>query len=234
MLGNGLHYADLTGPALTILGAAMIVGRMEVWLSWRCSTQRCGGVEPAGSAAAIGPHSQKSEPVLEMASPAIHTGANNNRGPRVCGSSYNLRLKNGCRETEPAGRVPQQCPQGQGTGNDLPDERRETAGVITWFDNFCVLPPDGQSQLVYKYAISTVMPSQPITSTRRKITDQRLADARPGAASVLIQDGRRDPGRRVGGGGEPSAALRPRGRGGGRRCPRRGRRACSGPASSPN
>lgn len=30
MLGNGLHYADLTGPALTILGAAMIVGRMEV------------------------------------------------------------------------------------------------------------------------------------------------------------------------------------------------------------
>jgi len=36
-------------------------------------------------------------------------------------------------------------------------------GVITWFDNFCMLlRRDGQSQLVYKHAISTVMPSQPI------------------------------------------------------------------------
>ena len=37
-------------------------------------------------------------------------------------------------------------------------------GIVTWFDNFCVLlRRDGQSQLVYKHAISTVMPSQPIT-----------------------------------------------------------------------
>ncbi len=37
-------------------------------------------------------------------------------------------------------------------------------GVVTWFDNFCVLlRRDGQSQLVYKHAISTVMPSQPIS-----------------------------------------------------------------------
>ena len=37
-------------------------------------------------------------------------------------------------------------------------------GVITWFDNFCVLlRRDGQSQLVYKHAISTVMPSQPVS-----------------------------------------------------------------------
>ena len=37
-------------------------------------------------------------------------------------------------------------------------------GVITWFDNFCVLlRRDGQSQLVYKHAISTIMPSQPIS-----------------------------------------------------------------------
>ena len=33
-------------------------------------------------------------------------------------------------------------------------------GVITWFDNFCVLlRRDAHSQLVYKHAISTVMPS---------------------------------------------------------------------------
>lgn len=32
-------------------------------------------------------------------------------------------------------------------------------GVITWFDNFSVLlRRDGQSQLVYKHAISTIMP----------------------------------------------------------------------------
>ncbi|MEZ5685983.1 MAG: RNA chaperone Hfq [Paracoccaceae bacterium] len=37
-------------------------------------------------------------------------------------------------------------------------------GVITWFDNFCVLlRRDGQSQLVYKHAISTIMPGQPIS-----------------------------------------------------------------------
>lgn len=37
-------------------------------------------------------------------------------------------------------------------------------GVITWFDNFCILlRRDGQSQLVYKHAISTIMPSQPIS-----------------------------------------------------------------------
>jgi len=36
-------------------------------------------------------------------------------------------------------------------------------GVITWFDNFCVLlRRDGHSQLVYKHAISTVMPLNPV------------------------------------------------------------------------
>jgi len=37
-------------------------------------------------------------------------------------------------------------------------------GVITWFDPFCILlRRDGQSQLVYKHAISTIMPAQPIS-----------------------------------------------------------------------
>ena len=36
-------------------------------------------------------------------------------------------------------------------------------GIITWFDNFSVLlRRDGQAQLIYKHAISTIMPSQPI------------------------------------------------------------------------
>nr|WP_299850441.1 RNA chaperone Hfq [Sphingomonas bacterium] len=33
-------------------------------------------------------------------------------------------------------------------------------GIVTWFDNFSVLlRRDGQSQLIYKHAISTIMPS---------------------------------------------------------------------------
>ena len=37
-------------------------------------------------------------------------------------------------------------------------------GIITWFDNFSVLlRRDGHTQLVYKHAISTVMPGAPIS-----------------------------------------------------------------------
>lgn len=36
-------------------------------------------------------------------------------------------------------------------------------GIVTWFDNFSVLlRRDGQSQLIYKHAISTIMPSAPV------------------------------------------------------------------------
>src|SRR5690242_6334256 len=40
-------------------------------------------------------------------------------------------------------------------------------GIVTWFDNFSILlRRDGQSQLVYKHAISTIMPSQPIDAAQ--------------------------------------------------------------------
>ncbi len=39
-------------------------------------------------------------------------------------------------------------------------------GIITWFDNFSVLlRRDGQAQLIYKHAISTIMPAQKIDLT---------------------------------------------------------------------
>ena len=48
-------------------------------------------------------------------------------------------------------------------------------GNITWFDNFCVLlRRDGQAQLVYKHAISTVMPLGPI-----QLQEERAAARRP-------------------------------------------------------
>ena len=47
-------------------------------------------------------------------------------------------------------------------------------GIITWFDNFSMLlRRDGHTQLVYKHAISTVMPGAPI----------QLFDGPPAAAS---------------------------------------------------
>jgi host factor-I protein len=49
-------------------------------------------------------------------------------------------------------------------------------GIVTWFDNFCVLlRRDGHSQLVYKHAISTIMPGQPV-----HLMDQDPAEAQQG------------------------------------------------------
>jgi host factor-I protein len=37
-------------------------------------------------------------------------------------------------------------------------------GVVTWFDNFCILLlRDGQMQMVYKHAISTIVPSETLS-----------------------------------------------------------------------
>ena len=52
-------------------------------------------------------------------------------------------------------------------------------GFVTWFDNFCVLlRRDGHSQLVYKHAISTIMPASPITMFEAVEDDARWSFAR--------------------------------------------------------
>ncbi len=54
-------------------------------------------------------------------------------------------------------------------------------GIITWFDNFSLLlRRDGQSQLVYKHAISTVMPSHDFDLAQ--LGDIRAAPAGKGKA----------------------------------------------------
>ncbi len=51
-------------------------------------------------------------------------------------------------------------------------------GAVTWFDNFCVLlRRDGQSQLVYKHAISTIMPAQPVQLFEEETTETESAEA---------------------------------------------------------
>ncbi|MDR7103230.1 RNA chaperone Hfq [Croceicoccus sp. BE223] len=45
-------------------------------------------------------------------------------------------------------------------------------GIVTWFDNFSILlRRDGQSQLVYKHAISTIMPTQPVDADQFEIAE---------------------------------------------------------------
>jgi host factor-I protein len=50
-------------------------------------------------------------------------------------------------------------------------------GVVSWFDSFCVLlRRDGQAQLVYKHAISTIMPAQPVQLYEPPVEDDEDLD----------------------------------------------------------
>lgn len=56
-------------------------------------------------------------------------------------------------------------------------------GIVTWFDNFSILlRRDGQSQLVYKHAISTIMPSQPLDAEQFAVLSDNARKQR------LLQD----------------------------------------------
>ena len=56
-------------------------------------------------------------------------------------------------------------------------------GIVTWFDNFSILlRRDGQSQLVYKHAISTIMPAQPVDA------EQFGVGGEGGRKQKLLQD----------------------------------------------
>ena len=55
-------------------------------------------------------------------------------------------------------------------------------GIVTWFDNFSILlRRDGQSQLVYKHAISTIMPGTPVDA-------EQFASAEGNRKQRLLQD----------------------------------------------
>jgi host factor-I protein len=71
-------------------------------------------------------------------------------------------------------------------------------GIVTWFDNFSILlRRDGQSQLVYKHAISTIMPGTPIeadqfghpgdgSKKQRLLQDVFLGSVRDAGVSVTM------------------------------------------------
>ncbi len=56
-------------------------------------------------------------------------------------------------------------------------------GIITWFDNFSVLlRRDGQAQLIYKHAISTIMPSHPLDLTEIERAFEEAPDRKKAAS----------------------------------------------------
>jgi len=60
-------------------------------------------------------------------------------------------------------------------------------GVITWFDNFSVLlRRDGHTQLVYKHAISTVMPGAPIMLFDASKAEGAAATAETGGSTLKL------------------------------------------------
>ncbi|MDE1896820.1 MAG: RNA chaperone Hfq [Rhodospirillales bacterium] len=60
-------------------------------------------------------------------------------------------------------------------------------GVITWFDNFSVLlRRDGHTQLVYKHAISTVMPGAPIMLFEGSRAEGAASGAEGGASTLKL------------------------------------------------
>ena len=59
-------------------------------------------------------------------------------------------------------------------------------GIITWFDNFSVLlRRDGQAQLIYKHAISTIMPAHPLDLTEiQRVFAEQMDKKKP----TLLQE----------------------------------------------
>ncbi len=63
-------------------------------------------------------------------------------------------------------------------------------GIITWFDNFSVLlRRDGHTQLVYKHAISTVMPGAPIMLFDATAAGGAAATPAPSGTATVTREG---------------------------------------------
>ncbi|MFN3423458.1 MAG: RNA chaperone Hfq [Novosphingobium meiothermophilum] len=88
----------------------------------------------------------KPEPASAVEAPAVTTGATGGKGQNLQDLFLNHLRKN---------KIPVTMFLVKGV---------KLQGIVTWFDNFSILlRRDGQSQLVYKHAISTIMPGQQLS-----------------------------------------------------------------------
>ncbi len=68
-------------------------------------------------------------------------------------------------------------------------------GIVTWFDSFCILlRRSSHAQLVYKHAISTIMPVQPVAlyDGEEEGSDTHVAAPAPAPAPLADGDGGND------------------------------------------
>ena len=119
----------------------------------------------------------------------------------MAGRTLTARAKPAAAKEEPAASAPAPAPAAGGKGQNLQDQflnhlrKNKTPvtmflvkgvklqGIVTWFDNFSILlRRDGQSQLVYKHAISTIMPSSPLDA------EQFAGSGEGGKKQRLLQD----------------------------------------------
>jgi len=72
----------------------------------------------------------------------------------------NKKETRSCQGPVPAGPIPERSAQGAYPSVDLPGQRHQVAGPDRFFDQFVVLLRNSVSQMVYKHAISTVVPAR--------------------------------------------------------------------------
>ena len=102
--------------------------------------------EPASEAPAAPAAAPAPAAVAASTPPAVASGAPSGRGQQNLQDVFLNQLRRG--------KVPVTMFLVKGV---------KLQGIVTWFDNFSILlRRDGQSQLVYKHAISTIMPGSPV------------------------------------------------------------------------
>lgn len=85
------------------------------------------------------------------------------------GIIYINRSTKDAKDTESSGRIPQSASPREGKSHGISRKRISDAGVIRAYDGFTVvLDSDGRQQLIYKHAISTIIPPKPVELSREE------------------------------------------------------------------
>ena len=85
------------------------------------------------------------------------------------GIIYINRSTKDAKDTESSGRIPQSASPREGSLTVFLVNGFQMHGVIRAYDGFTVvLDSDGRQQLIYKHAISTIIPPKPVELSREE------------------------------------------------------------------
>ena len=134
----------------------MVLGRLETLAILALLAPTAGAAERGRSKHPFfGLESPEIPFILRACNPRLPAGGAERNDSEKNTNKNKGRRTDGCRQTKSSGCVPQPRPQAKVPVTIFLINGVKLQGVITWFDNFCVLlRRDGQSQLVYKHAIS--------------------------------------------------------------------------------